>query len=117
MGAGVLKGLQKHTIHKLTYMRPTDTLLDTRGGNKIIKMCDFGFSKHNFFQSPCASLVGTLVYMAPEIINSNGNTPYDGQVCLNWNCLTRYAAHAFVDAITYEHAIATCRLPMCGQVA
>jgi serine/threonine protein kinase len=89
-------------------MLPTDTLLDTSGADKIIKMCDFGFSKHTFFQKPCASLVGTLVYMAPEIINSNGNT-YDGQVCLIWNCLTRYAAHACLDATNMPSPLVGCR--------
>ena len=58
-----------------------ENMLIDKSPKPILKLCDFGFSKHKRFQSRPASKVGTPAYLAPEVImNSTGDT-YDGQVC------------------------------------
>jgi len=49
-------------------IKPSNILLF---GNKIIKICDFGVSKH-FKTTKYKTLVGTPYYIAPEIINEDG---------------------------------------------
>lgn len=49
----------------------------------LLKICDFGYSKAHFMSAP-KSKVGTLAYMAPEIIKSTGN--YDGKKADIWSC-------------------------------
>ena len=56
-------------------------LLDRKGNTGIrplLKICDFGFSKHEMNSSAKTS-VGTPIYMAPEIIY--GSNRYDAKVC------------------------------------
>ena len=57
-----------------------NTLLD--GTTKpLIKICDFGYSKHEKFQSEPGSRVGTPAYLAPEVILTTRGKTYDGKVC------------------------------------
>ena len=61
-------------------------LLDREGNTGIrplLKICDFGFSKHEMNSSAKTS-VGTPIYMAPEIIY--GSNRYDAKVCHRVAC-------------------------------
>ncbi|KAF5830357.1 Snf1-like ser/thr protein kinase [Dunaliella salina] len=49
----------------------------------LLKICDFGYSKAHFMSAP-KSKVGTLAYMAPEVIQTTGN--YDGKLADIWSC-------------------------------
>lgn len=49
----------------------------------LLKICDFGYSKAHFMSAP-KSKVGTLAYMAPEVIKTTGN--YDGKQSDIWSC-------------------------------
>jgi serine/threonine-protein kinase SRK2 len=49
----------------------------------LLKICDFGYSKAQFMSAP-KSKVGTLAYMAPEVIKTTGN--YDGKLADIWSC-------------------------------
>ena len=49
----------------------------------LLKICDFGYSKAHFMSAP-KSKVGTLAYMAPEVIKTTGN--YDGKLADIWSC-------------------------------
>lgn len=50
----------------------------------LLKICDFGYSKADC-RSAAKSKVGTLTYMAPEVlVNRNGK--YDGKVADIWSC-------------------------------
>ncbi|KIZ04694.1 Serine/threonine-protein kinase SAPK10, putative [Monoraphidium neglectum] len=49
----------------------------------LLKVCDFGYSKAQAMSAP-KSKVGTLAYMAPEIIKATGN--YDGKLADIWSC-------------------------------
>ncbi|KAG2499808.1 hypothetical protein HYH03_002104 [Edaphochlamys debaryana] len=50
----------------------------------LLKICDFGYSKADF-KSAAKSKVGTLTYMAPEVlVNRDGK--YDGKVADIWSC-------------------------------
>ncbi|KAK9829253.1 hypothetical protein WJX72_004786 [[Myrmecia] bisecta] len=62
-----------------------NTLLD--GTTKpLIKICDFGYSKHDKLQSAPGSRVGTPAYLAPEVILATQGTTYDGKVADVWSC-------------------------------
>jgi serine/threonine protein kinase len=52
-----------HIIHR--DIKPENILVDNFGN---IRLCDFGFSINNYAERP-QSFVGTLEYMAPEIIS------------------------------------------------
>ncbi|GLI66872.1 hypothetical protein VaNZ11_010863 [Volvox africanus] len=50
----------------------------------LLKICDFGYSKADM-RSAAKSKVGTLTYMAPEVlVNRDGK--YDGKVADIWSC-------------------------------
>ncbi|KAF6257324.1 kinase-like domain-containing protein [Scenedesmus sp. NREL 46B-D3] len=52
----------------------------------LVKICDFGYSKAEN-KSAAKSKVGTLTYMAPEVlININRDGQYDGKVADIWSC-------------------------------
>uniref|UniRef100_A0A383W2H5 Protein kinase domain-containing protein n=1 Tax=Tetradesmus obliquus TaxID=3088 RepID=A0A383W2H5_TETOB len=52
----------------------------------LVKICDFGYSKA-VNKSAAKSKVGTLTYMAPEVlININRDGKYDGKVADIWSC-------------------------------
>ena len=70
-------------------MKLENTLLHTNGRTlpkPLIKLCDFGYSKHEVDHSAAKTLVGTHIYYAPEIIqNHRAQRPeggYDGKVGL-----------------------------------
>lgn len=52
----------------------------------LLKICDFGYSKADY-KSAAKSKVGTLTYMAPEVlINHNRDGQYNGKVADIWSC-------------------------------
>lgn len=58
-------------------------LLDVGGGGRpILKMCDFGYSKHEM-NSMAKTVVGTVCYMAPEVLL--GYRSYDAKVADMWS--------------------------------
>eukprot|EP01026_Neomeris_dumetosa_P014067 TRINITY_DN1502_c0_g1_i1.p1 TRINITY_DN1502_c0_g1~~TRINITY_DN1502_c0_g1_i1.p1 ORF type:complete len:458 (-),score=36.87 TRINITY_DN1502_c0_g1_i1:1209-2378(-) len=64
----------------------------------ILKLCDFGFSKMPDQQSNPKSRVGTLQYMAPEVIRSavfSQPQAYDGYAADVWSCGTMLYAMLF----------------------
>lgn len=50
----------------------------------LVKICDFGYSKSDC-KSAAKSKVGTLTYMAPEVL-INGEGHYDGKIADIWSC-------------------------------
>jgi serine/threonine-protein kinase SRK2 len=62
-----------------------NTLLDGDADRPLIKLCDFGYSKHDRFQSAPDSRVGTPAYLAPEIVLSTGDRPYDAKAADVWS--------------------------------
>ena len=60
-----------------------NTLLDN-SPRPLVKICDFGYSKHEKFQSAPGSRVGTPAYLAPEVILTTKGKTYDGKVW--WLC-------------------------------
>lgn len=55
-----------------------NTLLDG-GPWPLLKICDFGYSKHEQFNSKPGSRVGTPAYLAPEVILNKRGQTYDGK--------------------------------------
>ncbi|GMH44922.1 hypothetical protein BSKO_12879 [Bryopsis sp. KO-2023] len=52
----------------------------------LLKLCDFGFSKHLKEHSLPKSLVGTIDSVAPEVILSGSQKAYDGCKADIWSC-------------------------------
>lgn len=53
------------------------------GSRPLLKICDFGYSKHEL-NSSAKTGVGTPVYMAPEVIL--GDNKYDAKKADIWSC-------------------------------
>lgn len=51
----------------------------------LVKLCDFGYSKHEEWNSAPSSRVGTPDYMAPEIVKTRDG-PYDAKMSDIWSC-------------------------------
>lgn len=68
-------------------IKPSNTLLDDSPW-PIIKICDFGFSKHEANDSNPSSIVGTIKYLAPEVFfcNTGNGDSYDGKKADIWSC-------------------------------
>ncbi|GAB4822382.1 hypothetical protein N2152v2_009428 [Parachlorella kessleri] len=49
----------------------------------MVKLCDFGYSKHEDFDSVAKSCVGTPAYIAPEVMNTG--RAYDGKQADVWS--------------------------------
>jgi serine/threonine protein kinase len=62
-----------------------NTLLDGEPDRPLLKLCDFGYSKHDTFQSAPDSRVGTPAYLAPEVILTNTHRPYDAKAADVWS--------------------------------
>ena len=62
-----------------------NTLLDS-SPKPLIKLCDFGYSKHEKFQSAPGSRVGTPAYLAPEVISTTSGQTYDGKIADICSC-------------------------------
>eukprot|EP00884_Botryococcus_braunii_P014127 jgi/Botrbrau1/22715/Bobra.0132s0054.1 len=52
----------------------------------MIKLCDFGYSKHEYYQSAPDSKVGTPEYLSPEVVSSANGSTYDGKAADIWAC-------------------------------
>jgi len=63
-----------------------NTLLVLQPDKKpLLKMCDFGYSKHDQLDSIATSKVGTPGYTAPEVITSSSSDGYDGKLADVWS--------------------------------
>eukprot|EP00210_Caulerpa_lentillifera_P008396 g8008.t1 len=62
-----------------------NTLLDG-SPRPLLKICDFGYSKNEKYQSAPGSRVGTPAYLAPEVILTTTGKTYDGKVADIWSC-------------------------------
>eukprot|EP00210_Caulerpa_lentillifera_P007804 g7448.t1 len=62
-----------------------NTLLDDSPW-PMLKICDFGYSKHEQFNSAPVSRVGTPAYLAPEVITNKKDDQYDGKKADIWSC-------------------------------
>ncbi|KXZ44825.1 hypothetical protein GPECTOR_61g778 [Gonium pectorale] len=51
----------------------------------LVKICDFGYSKSAFESLP-KTRVGTVPYMAPEVVTAAEGAPYDGAAADAWSC-------------------------------
>jgi len=61
-----------------------NTLLDANP-RPLLKICDFGYSKHEDFHSAPKSAVGTPAYFAPEVIQATHGKKYDGKTADIWS--------------------------------
>ncbi|CAD7704930.1 unnamed protein product [Ostreobium quekettii] len=52
----------------------------------VVKLCDFGFSKNVNIHSIPRSKVGSLDYMAPEVVDARGRIEYDAKKSDVWSC-------------------------------
>ena len=52
----------------------------------VLKICDFGFSKHEMLNSAPDSRVGTPAYFAPEVVQNRKGETYDGKMADIWSC-------------------------------
>jgi serine/threonine-protein kinase SRK2 len=59
-----------------------NTLLDGSSA-PLVKICDFGYSKSSLLHSQPKSTVGTLAYIAPEVLSKK---EYDGKIADVWSC-------------------------------
>lgn len=51
----------------------------------LVKLCDFGYSKHEEWDSAARSRVGTPDYMAPEVVKTREGA-YDAKMSDIWSC-------------------------------
>eukprot|EP01025_Chloroclados_australasicus_P068757 TRINITY_DN9580_c0_g2_i1.p1 TRINITY_DN9580_c0_g2~~TRINITY_DN9580_c0_g2_i1.p1 ORF type:complete len:385 (+),score=58.54 TRINITY_DN9580_c0_g2_i1:84-1157(+) len=63
-----------------------NALLCRVGGGVLLKLCDFGYSKHEDYDSAPRSRVGSLPYASPEVILARPGDQYDGKKTDIWSC-------------------------------
>jgi len=56
------------------------------GNCELLKVCDFGYSKSDQWQSNAKSRVGTAAYLAPEVVSNPAGQTYDGKISDIWSC-------------------------------
>jgi serine/threonine-protein kinase SRK2 len=61
-------------------------LSSTKDGKKILKLSDFGFSKDTTCQSPPNTRLGTMMYIAPEVVQDVSEDAYDARQSDVWSC-------------------------------
>lgn len=61
-----------------------NTLVDEESGWPMVKICDFGYSKHED-HSKAKSFVGTRPYLAPEVIKCKREEGYDAKKADIWS--------------------------------
>lgn len=61
-----------------------ENTLVTGGERPLLKICDFGYSK-NVQASAAKSKVGTLSYLAPEVLETEAGSSYDGVMSDIWS--------------------------------
>ncbi|CAB3991142.1 serine threonine- kinase Chk2-like, partial [Paramuricea clavata] len=78
-------------------LKPENVLLSSSKDDTLIKITDFGICKFVGEQSLMKTLCGTPTYLAPEVLASDGNVPYEKE-CDCWSlgvilfvCLGGYA--------------------------
>ena len=79
-----------------------ENILLDGGSRPLIKLCDFGLSKHKEFESRPQSRVGTTNYLSPEMIKEE-DLPYDGQVRASHNSHCKRTA--FPVHLMYWHVV------------
>jgi serine/threonine protein kinase len=97
-----------------------NTLLDS-SPRPLVKVCDFGYSKHEKFQSAPGSRVGTPAYLAPEVILTTRGKTYDGKVrrpvclgacvclrCCVWGCRVLCVKRVAVCRCVSDPRLQTC---------
>ncbi|CAL5221600.1 g3820 [Coccomyxa viridis] len=52
----------------------------------LIKICDFGYSKHEKYNSAPGSRVGTPAYLAPEVVLTTRGKTYNAKIADVWSC-------------------------------
>lgn len=60
-------------------------LLQSGARRPLVKLCDFGYSKHEEWDSAPKSTVGTPDYMSPEILQARDGV-YNGKKADLWSC-------------------------------
>lgn len=65
---------QRHVLHR--DIKPENILVC---GSGVVKLCDFGFSINSYEERP-KSIVGTLEYMAPELLTGKPDIIFDEKI-------------------------------------
>lgn len=73
-----------HTIGVVNRDIKLENILVTEGDRPLLKICDFGYSK-NVQASAAKSKVGTLSYLAPEVLETETGSSYDGVMSDIWS--------------------------------
>lgn len=76
------KGAVKPAVFNRDIKLENILLENVPGSLPLVKICDFGYSKNDVVSQP-KSKVGTLVYMAPEVVRGG---QYDGEKADLWSC-------------------------------
>lgn len=100
---------QQHVLHR--DIKP-ENILVTESGD--VKLCDFGFSINSVNERP-KSIVGTLEYMAPELLMGKSEVVYDEKVdiwaigVLTYECIAGVSPFYHPDERKIARAIIDCQ--------
>lgn len=100
---------ERHVLHR--DIKPENILVSACGK---IKLCDFGFSINNYDELP-KSIVGTLEYMAPELLTGKTDVLYDEKVdiwalgVLTYECIAGVSPFYHPDDKKIVRAILDCQ--------